>query len=307
MSMRFLLLLGCSLGSLFSLSAQEKKDVYDETHALLGDRQAAFILRKSVTTTDRETEKGGILKFSITTSTSISTDFCYNQQRINERFPACSTYKIPHTLIALEENILSSPDQIVKWDAGRFSIDADIGEELRKKWAQDMNLKQAFKTSCVWFYQDIARQLPPKKVKGYLDRFEYGNRDNSGKRDRYWLGDGNTLKISAKEQVDFLQKLDRRKFDLKPETYDQAEQVFQTEDTPRYTLYAKTGTGKLPSGRYIGWYVGYIVKKEAEAAKKGETTTYYFAFNMDGTDMDDIAQNRLTIAHALLKLHGALD
>lgn len=283
------------------LPCHAKEGLLERQEEMLKGRNATFVLKTSRLQDAGEGVPSG------TKPTVVSSQIVFNPDRAGVRFPPCSTYKIPHTLIALEERVVSSPDQVVKWDEKQFTIDPDIGEELRRKWAQDMTLRKAFQCSCVWFYQRISRHVPPATMKGYLEKFDYGNKDNSGQRDRFWLGEGNTLQISAMEQVAFLEKLHRRAFPLSPQTYNQAEQVFLTEDAPGYALYSKTGTGKLPSGRYVGWQVGYAVQKGAGKAPGQSGTVFYFAFNMEGKNMDDIVQNRPGLVRELLRLHGVVD
>jgi len=57
-----------------------------------------------------------------------------------------------------------------------------------------------------------------------------------------------------------------------------AKDVFAIEKRDGYTLSAKTGTnGKVGEQPAIGWYVGYVEKKDG---------VYFFAFNMGG-DVDE--------------------
>ena len=63
-------------------------------------------------------------------------------------------------------------------------------------------------------------------------------------------------------------------------------------------LRAKTGTGKTPDGRALGWYVGYV-----ERAGK----VHVFAVNRSGADYDDIPRKQ-TMSHTwqILAELGAL-
>lgn len=293
-----------------------------EIVAPFGDRKGTCYIETEISTNEvvpAEEKSEGIIHFSSSKTISSSTFNTYNDERAETRFSPCSTFKIPNTLIALEEGILKSIDETVKWDKEKHILDPDMSEELRGKWARDMNLKNAFATSCVWFYQEIAKQVPPSLMKRYLKEFKYGNLDNSGPINHFWIS--SSLKISAKEQVEFLKKLYHRDFDLKESTYDQAEQVFKTEETPNYTLYSKTGSGINPDKTATGWYVGYVVRKDsdkntdkvnekkkgAEKSKKTTKTVYYFAINMDGKDFNDIVENRTTLARKVLKEQGIID
>lgn len=302
-----------------TLSSMNKKIV-----SPFGDRKGTCYIEKEVITSEvvpAQKKPASIIHFSSKKTISSSTINTYNDERVETRFSPCSTFKIPNTLIALEEGILKSIDETIKWDKEKHIIDPGMSEELRNKWSRDMNLKNAFATSCVWFHQEIAKQVPPSLMKRYLKEFKYGNLDNSGPINHFWLS--SSLKISAREQVAFLKKLYHRKFDLKESTYNQGEQVFKTEDTPTYTLYSKTGSGINPDKTAIGWYVGYVVRKEIDKKadkakdknkegeksenKKTTKTVYYFAINMDGKDFNDIVKNRTTLARKVLKEQGIID
>lgn len=281
-----------------------------------GDRKGTCYIEKEIINSEiipAEKKSENIIHFSSSKTISSSSINTYNDERVETRVSPCSTFKIPNTLIALEEGIFKSIDETVKWNKDKHIIDPDMSEEYRRKWSRDMNLKDAFATSCVWFYQEIAKHVHPSLMKRYLKEFKYGNLDNSGPINHFWIS--SSLKISAREQVEFLKKLYHRKFDLKESTYDQAEKVFKTEDTPTYTLYAKTGSGINPDKTATGWYVGYVVRKEIDKNKEGEKsenkkttkTVYYFAINMDGKDFNDIVENRTTLARKVLKEQGIID
>lgn len=277
-----------------------------ETAALFEGREGTLVLvKEQQSSSPASTTTEGNKTTTSSSASSSSAFFVHNEKRANTRLSPCSTFKIPNTLIALEEGVLSSPEQIIKWEPEKHIIDTELGEEIRKNWSQDMNLLKAYKFSCVWFYKEIAEKVPSATMKKHLKEFKYGNADNSGKDIAFWLTEG-PLKISANEQVTFLQNLHHRKFPLKASTYDNAEKIFMMEDTPTYTLYAKTGTGVHADKTSTGWYVGYIVRKNADPSDKTRTT-YYFAFNMDDKNFQEMNKNRMRIAKALLKQHGALD
>lgn len=216
----------------------------------------------------------------------------HNPERAKERFTPCSTFKIPNTLIALETKVLSSPDQKITWDKKKYPKET----LFIKDWAKDMNLKDAFKLSCVWFYKEIADKVGKEKMDQYLNEFNYGNKDTSGGLTQFWLV--SSLKISALEQIDFLRKMHERKFKLAPETYDAAEnEIFIEEKTPEYTLRTKTGTGPLGNGDNIAWYVGYVTKGEK---------TWYFAMNIETKDMPGSMALRKKITRDILKGQGII-
>ena len=166
-----------------------------------------------------------------------------------ETVPA-STFKILNSLIAIEEGIIKDPHLVVKWDG----VQRDISP-----WNADTDLANAYKNPTLWFYQEIARKLGKEKYKSYLKKCGYGNQNLKSEIDRFWL-DG-SLKISPKNQVDLLVKLYERKLPFSQKTYDIVKEVMINEKTEDYTLYAKTGWGKVEA-KDIGWWVGYFETKD---------------------------------------------
>ena len=72
-------------------------------------------------------------------------------------------------------------------------------------WWQDHTLRTALKNSVLWYYRELALGVGAERMKEYVTKLNYGNRDTSGGIDRFWLN--TTLKISADEQVEFLKAL----------------------------------------------------------------------------------------------------
>ncbi|MGH8726962.1 MAG: penicillin-binding transpeptidase domain-containing protein [Burkholderiales bacterium] len=44
--------------------------------------------------------------------------------------------------------------------------------------------------SVVWYYQELARRIGRERLQAYVDRFEYGNQNISGRIDQFWLTGG---------------------------------------------------------------------------------------------------------------------
>jgi beta-lactamase class D len=208
----------------------------------------------------------------------------YNAPMASEEASPCSTFKIPNTLIGLDTGVLSGPDHVFKWDGKERSLPV---------WNHDHTLKEAFRNSTVWYYQELARQIGPERMQKYVDGFDYGNTDISGGIDQFWLG--NTLKISAADQVRFLIKLRAGKLPVSQETYVKARQVFLLDERGAARLYAKTGTdGDLKTGKFtMGWFVGWL-----------EPQMVFFAIRITGGEGDAWGKEARRIMEGLLTETG---
>jgi len=165
-----------------------------------------------------------------------------NSAKAEQAHIPASTFKIPNTLIVLEEGVIKDQFEIIAWD----------GVERRyAPWNQDQTLATAFARSCVWCYQRFATQIGGARYLHYLDVFEYANKKTGQDVITFWLeGD---LRVSPREQINFLRKVYLEQLPVKPGSIKILKEIMLVEETPAYTLRAKTGW----KGQN-GWYVGYV-------------------------------------------------
>ncbi len=186
----------------------------------------------------------------------------YNPERCAEGFLPASTFKIFNSLVALETGVMADENVVVKWDG------VDRGS---KEWNQDQTMRTAFQRSAVWFYQEIARRVGEKRMKYYLERERYGNRNMGGELDKFWLsGD---LRISPDQQVEFLTRLYKGELGFSERSMNIVKDIMTMESTPGYTLRGKTGWA-IPGGdSNIVWIVGYLER---------DRNAHIFALNLLG-------------------------
>ncbi len=185
----------------------------------------------------------------------------YNEERADKAFLPASTFKILNSLIALETGVIKDQCDTIEWDRRTRRFDG---------WNQDQTLKTAIRYSVVWAYQELARNIGEKRMKSWVEKVQYGNRDISGSAvDTFWL-EGN-LRISALQQVEFLKKLYKNELPFSRRNMDIVKEILIVEQAGTYVLRAKTGwTARVMP--QIGWYVGYL-----ETA----SNAYIFALNVD--------------------------
>ena len=211
----------------------------------------------------------------------------FNDERCRERFLPASTFKIPNSLIALEENIIPDENYVIKWDS------VDRGWD---KWNMNHNLRSAFKYSAVWFYQKLARSIGREKYIEYLNKLNYGNKTIGDKDDYFWLDW--SLQISANEQIEFLKKLVKNELPFSQRSIDITKDIMIAEKGDGYVLRAKTGLGDTEEGIYTGWYVGYV---------EAHSNIYVFAMNMEETDYEKVkTQVRVDLTKNILRGLGVL-
>ena len=212
--------------------------------------------------------------------------------RVDQRFVAASTSKIPHTLIAIETGAVSGPDEWFEWDGQARFLPA---------WNKSQTLADAFRHSTVWIYQTITPRIGSEALHGWLASFGYGNADTGAPEDiaTYWLR--GPLRISAREQTAFLTRLVRHELPLSARTYELAVPVMLAEEGKGWRIHAKTGWYSSDEDQDIGWYVGWLEQSGGPAPG-----TYVFAFNLDVmTPETDIPKRPAAVRQALADI-GAL-
>ncbi len=159
-----------------------------------------------------------------------------------ESFIPASTFKIPNTLIILEEGLIKDEFEVIGWDG--------IEREYTP-WNRDQTLKSAFQYSCVWCYQRYAKQVGDEKYHTYLDKFDYGNRLTGSDITRFWL-DGD-LRVSVQDQINFLRKVYAEDLPIQKKHIRTLKNIMLSETQKDFKVWSKTGW----SGK-DGWYVGYL-------------------------------------------------
>lgn len=206
--------------------------------------------------------------------------FVFDPERAGRRYTPASTFKIPHSLFALDAGILRDEFQVISWDGVKRWLD---------EWNENQNLRSAMRNSTVWVYEVFARQLGDTREAAYLRKIKYGNADVRGGSPFWVEGD---LAISANEQIAFLRRLYRNELPFRIEHQRLVKDVMVNEAGPDWILRAKTGW----SGR-IGWWVGWV---------EWPTGPVFFALNIDTPNRSADLSKRKEITRRILRSIKAL-
>lgn len=199
--------------------------------------------------------------------------YTYGEEMINNQKSPCSTFKIVLTLAGLEYGVLENENTVIKWDGEKRYFD---------EWNKDLSLKEAFNLSAVWYFEKVANEIGKKRLSKFVSEISYGNK-NTSEEIPFWLD--SSLKISPKEQVDFLKNLFEYKLDIDNQHIEILKQIMRKDSINGGTLYGKTGTSGEGNN---GWYVGFYEKNNEKI---------YFAINISagenvsGKQAEKIAKN----------------
>ena len=175
---------------------------------------------------------------------------------INERVTPCSTFKVVLSLIGFDSLILKD-EKNPTWP---FHEDYD---DYIESWKAPHNPQSWIKNGCLWYSKVLALQLGMEKIQHFLTTIEYGNQDMSdGLEKPAWIS--SSLKISPKEQTDFIQKMIQGKLPISSHAMQMTKGLLFIEELPDgWKLYGKTGLGPIEQHDKIlelGWFIGWIEK-----------------------------------------------
>ena len=213
---------------------------------------------------------------------------CSDVKKCQEPVTPASTFKIPHSMIALETGVVEGPDTVLPWDHQQYS---------NENWNQDLKFRDAFRLSCLPCYRAIARKVGEAGEREWVEKLGYGNRDISGGVDRFWMWGG--LRISALEQIDFLRRFDGNKLPISARTADLVRDIMTLDVTESYVLRGKTGSVAPPDEpRELSWFVGWLELGERRI---------FFATLLDGhAEGVDPLPMRRQVTERVLKSKGLM-
>lgn len=198
---------------------------------------------------------------------------------IYKRVTPASTFKITLSLIGFDTGILENEISPV-WD---FQEGYD---NFLETWKSPHAPKTWMENSCVWFSKILSYQLGIEKFQNYLSLFEYGNQDLSsglvkpGTLNPPWIS--SSLKISPKEQVNFIQKMVSGMLPISHNAFEMTKKILMKEELPEgWELYGRTGLGtdilEDRKQKRIRWFIGWIEK---------DKDFFPFAYQMRASTVD---------------------
>jgi beta-lactamase class D len=206
----------------------------------------------------------------------------YNMALDTMLLTPASTFKIVNSLIGLQTGAVTSEKMIIPWDGIK---------RPNNDWNKDMDIREAFKVSCVPFYQEVARRIGRDTMQQWIDSLSYGNKNIAGPIDSFWLN--NNLKISPDEQLGLLKRLYFDQLPFRKSVQQTVRDMMLQEDNTAYKLSYKTGWGFDEAENAIGWIAGWIEENRH---------VYFFVTLVKTPDLNiDMRKVRLDITKDVLK------
>jgi beta-lactamase class D len=208
----------------------------------------------------------------------------HGAQRAMQRLAPGSTFKIAHTLIALDTDVVAGPNEEFTWDGAPRTFEF---------WERDMTLADALSVSNPFVYGEVATRIGGERMRQYLAAFDYGNRKVGDSLIDFWLT--GPLEISAIEQCRFMLRLAAGELPADERHLHTLRELLASDAGDGVTLYAKTGWASAPEPG-PGWWVGWVEGPFGRAA---------FALNIDMPD-PAMARHRVELGTRALQALGYL-
>lgn len=207
----------------------------------------------------------------------------YNRKLADTRSSPCSTFKIISSLTALENGIIQPEDSTRTWSGERF---------WNENWNKDIDFREAFRTSCVWYFRQVIDDIGKDRMQKELDKLQYGNCDlsdwegrlNTNNNNRaltgFWIE--SSLLISPKEQAEVMERIFGSSSDYSEEIQNELKQVMLVPEQAGtdISLYGKTGMGKAEGAVVDAWFTGFA---------EGAAGNVYFCVRLGRTEGRDVS------------------
>lgn len=163
-----------------------------------------------------------------------------------------STFKIVSTLAGLECDILKDEKTTMEYSGVEYPI---------AEWNGDLTLEEAFQTSCIWYFRQVADCVGQENMRSLLNELQYGNCDISEwdgsnvnplpELNGFWLD--SSLKISPLQQIQVLSYIFDSETSFEDSNLKVLKDVMYVAELENGILYGKTGTGADKA-----WFVGFM-------------------------------------------------
>ena len=209
----------------------------------------------------------GISGCAVMYDESSDTYFLYGKEKCEKQVSPLSTFKIISALAGLENNVLENQTSTMEYSGVKYPIDT---------WNSNLTLKEAFETSCVWYFRQVVDMVGQENIHAMLKEIQYGNCDISEwngsetnplpELNGFWLD--SSLEISPKQQVVTLNYIFGSDNNFNADSLEELKSIMYIAELDNGCLYGKTGSGA--DGK--AWFVGFMEKNDNKI---------YFAIYLD--------------------------
>jgi len=203
-----------------------------------------------------------------------------------------STFKIVNLLIALQSGAITDENETVKFIEKQDTTLYGYRPEIY----HNMTVKKAFEVSAGWVFVELAKRIGKEKYRHDLKACKYGNGNLTDKGIDFW--NFGSFAVSPRNQIEFLINLYEEEIPFSKRNIAILKEVMITEKSRNYIIRSKTGWTRV-NGNDIGWWVGYVERKDNVYFFATRITKKRSTINPDfGSCRKDITKDILKQLHA---------
>ena len=164
--------------------------------------------------------------------------------KATDAFQPCSTFKLPHALIALETGVIS-----LERDRRRCvpsECHSDHGE---------LDLASAIHESCLSYFRQTARAIGPTRMAAGLAKLGYAATGALEPFDGFWLLGG--MRITAEQQLRWIRRFYTEALPVAPEHLAAVRAASIRARAGEWSIQGKTGSSRAG----FGWFVGQMTRR----------------------------------------------
>ena len=170
------------------------------------------------------------------------------------RLLPCSTYKLPHALIALEAGVISLDRNTFTCDPAQCHSDHGT-----------LGLESAIRQSCLSYFRQVARRLGVDREAAGMKALGYPGRGSLTPADAFWV-DSPSFGITLREQLTWIHRFYTEDLGVKPAHLAAVRAATRRTEMPAWTLWGKTGSTGAHGGHPHGWFVGRVQWKDGRTS-----------------------------------------
>jgi len=164
--------------------------------------------------------------------------------KATEAFQPCSTFKLPHALVALETGVISLAHNRKRCDPQECHSDHG-----------DIDLDGAIRESCLSYFRQTARAIGAERMAEGLAKLRYPATGNLEPLDGFWLtGD---FRITAEQQLGWIRHFYTEALPVQAEHLAAVRAATRRTGSDGWLIQGKTGSSR----EGFGWFTGQITRK----------------------------------------------
>ncbi len=158
----------------------------------------------------------------------------------------CSTFKLPHALIALERGAITLQNNTLTCDP----------KECHHAHGT-LGLEMAIRESCLSYFRQVARRIGVEGERAGIKALGYPATGALDPADAFWMQSA-TFGITPEAQLSWIHRFYHEVLGVKPEHLQAVRAATRRTETAAWTLWGKTGSSRLQHGWAHGWFVGQV-------------------------------------------------